>query len=153
MINLGFGPVGGVSLYLNGVRQEEGKAFKSINSAADLFESEARVDSQYDAWKSSVPESQRLSKFDVMHRDEAFIDGRLLRLNENDEKGIEAISKATGFARATVQQFYALSLASGVMENMSDFVKGMIGEPNLVYDESKDRISPAEGARILSILA
>ena len=117
-----------------------------------LIAREKELDKNYDAFISSVPDENKLSKaqFKTIGMDN-FASWKL-RLDDDDKAGIEGIAKATGFSRTTVLDFYALSVFSGIVRDMREFVGKAIGEPTITYGRLKNTLSEEEGAKILSTL-
>ena len=118
-----------------------------------LLALEKEADKNYDAFVLSVPDENKLSKSQFKTGGIASVDPRKLRLDDDDKAGIKGISEATGFSRTTVLNFYALSLSSGLVRDMREFVSTMIGEPTQTYGHLKNGLSEKEGAKILSTLA
>lgn len=146
-----------MGLNLNDYLMETGKAkaLKQIdtkNSGPALLKLEQEAESKYEEWVSSVNEQNKVSKSHFLSSSQASFDARKLKLSEAEKLGISGISKATGFSRTTVHTFYALSVSSGLVNNMGEFVNNMIGEPTQSYSYLKNRLTKDEGAKILSTL-
>ena len=117
-----------------------------------LLALEKEADKNYDAIVSSVRDEDKLSKAQFKTGSIARSAPWKLRLDDDDKAGIEGIAKATGFSRTTVLSFYELSIASGIVRDMREFVGKAIGEPTITYGRLKNTLSEEEGAKILSTL-
>ena len=142
----------------NGIHMEKGKSYeldmtKPTNPGKELLIIEEEADSRYEAWVSSVSDQDKLSKQQFKSNTRTNFDARQLQLSEIDQLGVNGISEATGFSRTTVHTFYALSVSSGLVNSMDEFVSKMVGEPTQSYNHLKNRLTEDEGAKILSTLA
>ena len=147
-----------MGLNLNDYLMEAGKAkelkpIESINPGPALLKLEQEAESKYNSWVSSVKDQDKVSKSQFRSGPQTSFDARKLKLNEAEKSGVSGISEATGFSRTTVHTFYALSVSSGLVNSMDEFVTKMIGEPTQSYSYLKNRLTEDEGVKILSTLA
>lgn len=139
------------SIVKNGENYEI-KVTKPENLGDELLKMEKEADSKYEAWNSYIGEQNKISKAQFRSSNGPDFDPRKLQLNASEKTGINGISEATGFSRTTVHTFYALSVKSGLVNSISEFVTKMVGEPTQSYSHLKNRLTENEGAKILSTL-
>lgn len=139
------------SIVRNGENYEI-KVTKPENLGDELLKMEKEADSKYDTWNSYIGEQHKISKAQFRSSNGPDFDPRKLQLNESEKTGINGISEATGFSRTAVHTFYALSVKSGLVNSINEFVTKMVGEPTQRYSHLKNRLTENEGAKILSTL-
>lgn len=147
--------ISGGHLDLNNFKFQAGKSYgftipPAENPNEGLLSLEKEAEENYELLASSVSDTDKISKSEYLRDGPELLGPMKLILSDEDKSGIEGISNATEFSRTTVHTFYALSLQSGIVNDMKEFVNGMIGKPTQTYANLKNRINKDEAAKILS---
>jgi len=112
---------------------------------------ENAIDAKYDEWIAAGESRGHISKSDFQKTHDLSKINQL-DLSETETKGIAEISKATGFSRTTIHHLYGMSVASGAVTSMRNFIDNMTKDKPDTYGPLKKDLSTDDRARIISIL-